>query len=211
MKNCSNRCRGILRRRRAAAKIHSTPSVQLKLASLRQTAEIIRGGGVVAYPTEACFGLGCDPRNSAAIARILRMKHRARAQGLLLLADRRTRFAGYVNSWGEHRAEIFASWPGPYTWLLPAGARASRWVRGDHRTIGVRVTAHRAAAALSRLCGLPIVSTSANRSGRKMLRTARAVLQEFGAEIDGVMDARIGHRVAPSVIRDGATLRVLRG
>lgn len=179
--------------------------------SLHIAAQIIRSGGVVAYPTESCFGLGCDPNNKNAIARILQMKHRTRAKGLLLIADHRARFCGYVATWGKQRAEIFASWPGANTWLLPAGARASVWLCGVHKTIGIRVTAHRAAAQLSRMSAMPLVSTSANRGGRKMLRSASAVLREFGSEVDAVVDARIGTRKSPSTIRHATTMQIIRG
>jgi len=181
-------------------------------AQLTRAAAVIRAGGVVAYPTEACFGLGCDPRNPAAIRRILRIKRRRRDKGLILIADHHRRLLRFVDSFEVAcREQIFASWPGRHTWLLPAGPFASRWLRGDHPTLAVRVTAHRGAATLCRLARMPIVSTSANRSGRRMLRSADAVRREFGGEIDAVVDGRIGGAAQPSVIRDAATGAVLRG
>jgi len=186
----------------------------LNLDSLRRAAEVIRAGGVVAYPTEACFGLGCDPRNRAALRRILRIKRRPRGMGMILIADRMSRLAPFVGAGAfdaDCREAMLASWPGRHTWLLPAAPRASRWLRGDHPTLAVRVTAHRGAATLCRLARMPIVSTSANRSGRRMLRSADAVRREFGGEIDAVVDGRIGGAAQPSVIRDAATGAVLRG
>lgn len=182
------------------------------LASLAQAAGVIRAGGVVAYPTESCFGLGCDPRNLAAIRRILRIKRRPRAKGLIVIAARAEQLLPFVDFPAPpRRAHILASWPGPHTWLLPARARASRWLRGDHGTLAVRVIAHREAAMLCRLAGMPIVSTSANRAGRRMLRSSRAVLREFGDEIDFIVDGRIGGARAPSIIRHGETGEVVRG
>lgn len=181
-------------------------------ARIAHAAAVIRAGGVVAYPTESCFGLGCDPRNPAAISRILRIKRRRRGKGLILIADHRRRLLRFVDSFEVAcREQIFASWPGPHTWLLPAGPSASRWLRGDHPTLAVRVTAHRGAATLCRLARMPIVSTSANRSGRPMLRSGGAVLREFGDEVDFVVDGRIGNRRAPSMIRHGHTGEVVRG
>lgn len=180
--------------------------------SLTRAAAIIRAGGVVAYPTEACFGLGCDPRNPAAIRRILCIKRRRRNKGLILIADHRRRLLRFVDSLEVAcREQIFASWPGRHTWLLPAGPYASRWLRGDQPTLAVRVTAHRGAATLCRLARMPIVSTSANRSGRRMLRSSGAVLREFGDEVDFVVDGRIGNQHAPSIIRHGQTGEVVRG
>ena len=180
--------------------------------SLARAAAVIRAGGVVAYPVEACFGLGCDPRRPAALRRILRMKRRARAQGMILIADRAGRLAPFVDTFEVAcREAMLASWPGRHTWLLPAAPRASRWLRGDHDTVAVRVTAHRGAAELCRLARTALVSTSANRSGRRMLRSAAAVRREFGYEVDCVVDGRIGGAGAPSVIRDGRSGELLRG
>jgi len=184
----------------------------LNLISTRAAAAIIRAGGVVAYPTEACFGLGCDPRNRPALRRILRIKRRPRAHGLILIADRIGRLAPFVGDFEVAcRAEMLASWPGRHTWILPAAPAASAWLRGEHAGVAVRVTAHRGAARLCRLAGMAVVSTSANRSGRRMLRSAAAVLREFGDEVDGVVDGRIGRAREPSVIRDGTTGAALRG
>ncbi|MGR3913394.1 MAG: Sua5/YciO/YrdC/YwlC family protein, partial [Gammaproteobacteria bacterium] len=108
------------------------------------------------------------------------------------------------------QARIAESWPGAHTWLLPAGARASHWLRGAHRSIAVRVTAHRDAAQLCKLARMALVSTSANRAGRRALRNANAVRRAFGGEVDFIVDGRIGRARAPSVIRDSADGRVLR-
>ena len=167
---------------------------------------------MVAYPTEAGFGLGCDPRNQSAIRRILWIKRRRRAKGLILIADRHSRLLPFLAAGAiDCRRQILDSWPGPHTWLLPAGTRASRWLRGDHVSLAVRVTAHREAAKLCQLAGMAIISTSANRTGRRMLRSARAVCAEFGGEVDFVVDGRIGRAVSPSVIRDFDSGRVVRG
>lgn len=178
--------------------------------SLARAAEVIRSGGVVAYPTESCFGLGCDPRNTAAVRRILRIKRRPRAKGLILIADRISRLLPYVDFRAVSRRQpILDSWPGRHTWLLPAGT--SRWLRGGHDTLAVRVTAHRDAARLCQLARTAIVSTSANRSGRRMLRCAHAVRREFGNEIDFIVDGRVGNARAPSIIRHFDTGEVVRG
>lgn len=180
-------------------------------ASIARAAEVIRAGGVVAYPTESCFGLGCDPRNRAAIRRILQSKRRPRAKGLILIADRRSRLLPFVGSFAVAcRAQILASWPGPHTWLLPTATHISRHLRGEHDTVAVRVTAHREAALLCRLARMPIVSTSANRAGRRMLRSATAVRREFGDEVDFIVDGRIGGARSPSSIRHAESGEVLR-
>ncbi len=180
--------------------------------SLARAAEVIRAGGVVAYPTEACFGLGCDPRNVAALRRILRIKRRPRSKGLILIADRCKQLQPYVDfAQITNREPILGSWPGRNTWLLPAAYGVSRWLRGCHTTLAVRVTAHRGAARLCRLARTAIVSTSANRSGKRMLRCASAVLREFGDEVDFIVDGRIGNAISPSIIRHFERGEVVRG
>ena len=188
-------------------------NLESHLDSLAHAAEVIRSGGVVAYPTEACFGLGCDPRNAAAVRRILRIKRRSPAKGLIVIADRFSRLRRYVDMDRvcAARHPAFDSWPGRQTWLLPAGKHASRWLRGEHRTVAVRVTAHRDAADLCRLARTAIVSTSANRSRRRMLRDADAVWREFGDEVDCIVNRRIGNANAPSSIRHFETGEVVRG
>ena len=110
----------------------------------------------------------------------------------------------------EMRGEIFASWPGPHTWLLPVRERTSRWLRGDHDSIAVRVTGHRYAKALCRTAGMAVVSTSANRSQCATLRSAENVLREFGDEVDCIMEGSIGSNRSPSVICDGVSGEFIR-
>ncbi|MCH1521435.1 MAG: Sua5/YciO/YrdC/YwlC family protein, partial [Arenicellales bacterium] len=95
---------------------------------------------MIAYPTEYCFGLGCDPTNESAVRRILTMKRRPWQQGLIVIADQPERLQGVID--GHHRelvAPALASWPGPDTWLLPATTQVGPWLKGRHSTIAVRV------------------------------------------------------------------------
>ena len=190
-------------------------------AALEHAAQLVRAGGVIAYPTEACFGLGCDPRNRRALRRILRIKRRARAKGMIIIADCAARLAPWLSLGSRHGDsridkfpdEVLASWPGANTWLLPAAKCASRTpreLRGAHDTLAVRVTAHRVAAQLCRLARMPLVSTSANRAGRPMLRSAQSVARAFVDEVDFIVDEPIGRRTAPSIIR-AADGRIVRG
>lgn len=166
----------------------------------------LAAGGVIAYPTESCYGLGCDPRNPRAVARILRLKGRPRSKGLILIGSAPAQFARYL---AEAPAAWPQYWPGPYTLLLPAGPRCPKWLTGRHRKLAVRVTAHPEAARLCRGLGMALVSTSANRSGQVMLRTAAACRREFGAAVR-VLDGRIGQRRRPSTIVDPASGGVVR-
>lgn len=178
--------------------------------ALRHAARVLRAGGVIAYPTEAVYGLGCDPLNRAAVERLLTIKQRPAGKGLILIASRFEQLIPFVQRPADevmHRLE--QTWPGPVTWLIPANPATPRWLRGDHDSLAVRVTAHPLAAALCNAFGGPIVSTSANASGRPPARTAlQARLRCPG--VDLVVHGATGGLKRPSAIRDartGATLR----
>lgn len=179
--------------------------------SLRQALRILRGGGVLAYPTEGCFGLGCDPRRVAAVRRILAMKRRHWRQGLILIGGRWQHVAPWVDTADTAAvARARASWPGPYTWLLPARPGVSRWLRGEHDTIAVRVTAHPLASALCRGFNGAIVSTSANRHGGRPAMNAAQVRRQLGRQVDLILPGSLSGHSGPTEIRDARTGDVLR-
>jgi L-threonylcarbamoyladenylate synthase len=178
---------------------------------------VIAAGGLIAYPTEAVYGLGCDPCDADAVRRILAIKGRSEDKGLILIAAGFEALAPFVEVLdAERMAEIRASWPGPNTWLLPARHDTPCWLTGRYDTLAVRVTAHPIAAALCRawscLGGGALVSTSANRSGRVPARTVVGVRLQFGATPpDLIVAGSCGGNARPSTIRDGRSGRVLRG
>ena len=105
---------------------------------LQQAAQVVRRGGLVAYPTEYCFGLGCDPLSRAAVLRLLRLKRRPTEKGLILIASDIAQLARYVEDIPD---KVLATWPGPHTWLLEAREGVPGWITGKHPRIAVRVTA----------------------------------------------------------------------
>lgn len=174
---------------------------------LQRAAKILRQGGIVAYATEYCFGLGCDPANRTAVIRLLRIKQRPVRKGLIVLAADVEQLAPYV----QHiPTEVAASWPGPHTWLLPAQSGVPGWVTGEHESIAVRVTAHPQAAALCRAAGMAIISTSANRSAEAPARSDREVARRFGNRLDFILSGRVGEARAPTPIRDAVTRQLVR-
>lgn len=179
--------------------------------SLRQAVELLRGGGVIAYPTEGCYGLGCDPRNASAVQRVLRLKGRNWRQGLILIGAGWRHVARWVDPSDTGAvARARATWPGPVTWLLPARVGVSSRVRGEHDTIAVRITAHPVAAALCQRFNAAIVSTSANRHGRPPALTAAQVRAMFGDRVDYVLHGPLGGLKGPTAIRDARTGETLR-
>ena len=176
-------------------------------------AALLRRGGVIAYPTEAVWGLGCDPRNEAAVLRLLQIKQRDIGKGLILIAAQVEDLKPYVDFGAlpeDALAGVLATWPGPHTWIVPADAGTPRWLTGDHDGIAVRVSAHPTVVALCRAFGGALVSTSANPAGAPppvaMTDFDPGLLQA----IDGVIEGDTGSLERPTPIRDARTGQVLR-
>ncbi len=177
---------------------------------LRLAARAVLGGGLIAYPTEAVYGLGCDPLDPGAVLDLLALKSRPVHKGLILIAADYAQLPPYVTEVAAERmAEVLAGWPGPRTWLLPARPETPPWLTGEHRTLAVRVTAHPVASALCQLTG-PLVSTSANPAGRRPARDALTVRRYFGDALDAVVTGPVDKSRRPSAIRDAASGRLLR-
>jgi L-threonylcarbamoyladenylate synthase len=178
---------------------------------INEAVRILQQGGVIAYPTEAVYGLGCDPDNHEAIEKLLAIKQRSRDKGLILIAADFQQLRPYLAEIDSTLKEkIMATWPGPMTWLWPANPAVSSLLRGMHDTIAVRVTAHSLAATLCRELGGPLVSTSANLSGKPPTRTAAEVRSQFGDRLDYVLEGEIGGLSRPSQIRDVLTGVIIR-
>lgn len=175
---------------------------------------LLRQGGVVAYPTEAVWGLGCDPFNADAVHRLLELKHRPAAKGMIVIAADLGQALPHL-LWDDlpeaRRSTIIASWPGPNTWLIPCRPEVPAWLRGEHDTLAVRITGHPVAAALCRAFGGVVVSTSANRAGEPPARRLDELPPDLLAELDAWLDGETGGQAQPSIIRDARSGEVLRG
>jgi L-threonylcarbamoyladenylate synthase len=183
------------------------------LADTEAVAALLRNGGVLAYPTEAVYGLGCDPHDRIAFERLFALKQRPPTQGVLLIAADFSQVERYIDLEkvpADVLAQVQASWPGPNTWIFPRTAAVPEWVAGAHAGIALRVTAHAPAAALCRAYGGALVSTSANPHGSPPARSAQTVLEYFGAALEGVLDAPLGGQQRPTVIRDALSGAIIR-
>lgn len=178
---------------------------------LRQAAHTIHHGGIIAYPTEAVFGLGCDPLNPEAVFRLLDIKQRPVEKGLILIAANLDQLAPFIAPLSEtDRKRLLATWPGPSTWLLPARPETPYWLTGSHDTIAVRVTAHPTASALCLAANHALVSTSANLSGRKPARSSLQARRQFGNQLDMILNGALGKEDRPTTIRDLSTDKLIR-
>jgi L-threonylcarbamoyladenylate synthase len=183
------------------------------LADVDGAAGLLGAGGVLAYPTEAVFGLGCDPHDHAAFERLFALKQRPPTQGVLLIAAEFSQVERYIELADVPAVvlrQVRASWPGPYTWIFPRSAEVPAGVAGNHAGIALRVTAHEPAAALCRAFGGALVSTSANPHGRPPARAAQTVVEYFGDALTGLLDAPLGGQDQPTVIRDALSGAIIR-
>jgi L-threonylcarbamoyladenylate synthase len=179
--------------------------------AIARAARAVLAGGVVAYPTEAVYGLGCLPENRAAVMRVLAIKRRSWRKGLLLIGADLAHLERFATLPSEpHRREILAAWPGPVTFVLPARAATPRWITGGRDTVAVRLTAHTIARELCARVGGALVSTSANVSRRPPHRRLLPLRRTLGNAVDVVLAGELGSLAQPTVIKDGRTGAVLR-
>ncbi|MGV3592176.1 MAG: L-threonylcarbamoyladenylate synthase [Gammaproteobacteria bacterium] len=164
----------------------------------------VQNGGVIAYPTEGVWGLGCDPFDEAAVMRILELKKRPVDKGLILVAADVAQIAALLDRLTpEQRAMVLSTWPGPTTWLLPDPEQlVPAWIKGKFATVAVRVSAHPGVVRLCRAFGGPLVSTSANPADAPPATSRVRVLTWFGGRLDYVVPGRLGGQRGPSTIRD---------
>jgi L-threonylcarbamoyladenylate synthase len=162
---------------------------------------LLKQGKIIAYPTEAIYGLGCDPFNGEAVKKILALKLRPAHKGLIVLIADWSQLMPLINVIPEHLLDaVRASWPGPVTWLFPKASTVPDWVSGTHNSIAIRMSAHPIAQAL---CSAgPIISTSANISGHEPARTIAEVQAQFPHGIDVLIEGALGGADQPSAIYD---------
>ncbi|NOQ94063.1 MAG: threonylcarbamoyl-AMP synthase [Methylophaga sp.] len=177
---------------------------------IRQAVTALNHGGVIAYPTEAVYGLGCDPWNVHAVKRLLDIKQRSWLKGLIIVAADFNQLQDFIAPVSaETLKELEATWPGPVTWLLPVNTNLPAYLSGFHDTIAVRVTAHKQTAELCREFGGAIVSTSANMAGAKPAKTIRQCRWNM-AHIDAIVPGQCSGSTQPTEIRDAQTGERLR-
>ena len=184
--------------------------------SVAEAAECLKQGHVLAYPTEAVWGLGCDPFNQQAFLEILCLKQRPMEKGVILLAAQIAQVEHLLESLtAEMRQKVLDSWshrsPGERatTWLLPAGNHIPNWIRGNHSKVAVRVTTHPLCVALCNAFDGCIVSTSANPAGGQPARSLQEANQYFSMQID-YLNGDLGLSQEPSRIIDAETGEVIR-
>jgi len=170
----------------------------------------LKRGGLIAYPTECCYGLGCDPLNRHAVKRILKLKQRSQHKGLILIAsDYRQVLRFLLPLTLDEQKKLKRDGAQAITYLMPARPSCPRWLRGKHNTLAVRFTAHPIAKQLCRTGNSALVSTSANRSGQRPAKNGHQCQRLFGKGVR-VLHGRVGKHKQPSKIVSWADNRIIR-
>ncbi|MEP3349520.1 MAG: Sua5/YciO/YrdC/YwlC family protein [Marinomonas sp.] len=168
-----------------------------------ELATILKQGGVIAYPTEAVWGLGCDPFNESAVRRILDLKSRPEYKGLILIAGAEQQLTPWLNTLEPKVADRLISInETPTSWVVPDTSITPSWVRGEHQSVAIRLSQHKPVQALCEAFQGVLVSTSANPAGLDPAMTAEEVNAYFGDKIDAIYDAPLGAASQPSQVRD---------
>ena len=171
----------------------------------------LRAGNVIAYPTEAVYGLGCDPASETAIRKLLTLKDRHESAGFVLIASEYSQLQPWIADINESLInKAMQTWPGPVTWLIPRAAGVPDYVAGNHDTIAIRITAHEPSRELCTAFGSALVSTSANHTANRPARSVEEVNDYFGHDIKGILAGPLGGAENPSEIRDLISGNIIR-
>lgn len=180
-------------------------------SEINQAVAYLKQGGVIAYPTESVYGLGCNPFNLDAICRILQIKHRSIDKGFILVASNWEQIEPYVEPIEPPLlAQVLSTWPGPITWVFPAKLDVPHWIRGKHTTLAVRISDHPIVQAICQFFGGPIISTSANIEGQPPARDYRTTQYNFGDQVDFIVNGKVGGLSQPTEIREALTGEIIR-
>lgn len=179
------------------------------MLSVTRAADILQRGGIIAYPTEGVFGLGCLPDNPAALHRLLAIKQRDVAKGLILIASNNDQLNGWLLL-PDGQALPPPDPSHPVTWIVPPGPKVDMLVRGDNPGVAIRLTCNPVAAAICDAVASPIVSTSANLSGKPVARNRFVLRRQFMQRVDYIVPGDCGPSSGPSEIRDFMSGKVLR-
>jgi L-threonylcarbamoyladenylate synthase len=179
--------------------------------ALTAACHALAAGEVIACPTEAVWGLSCDPDDEAAVKHLLALKGRPVSKGLILVAHDMEQLQFLLEDLSRQQVDtLSATWPGPATWLVPHRGRVPGWICGDHDTVAVRVSDHPVVSALCAAWGGPLVSTSANPAGALPARQAYQVRRYFGDRLGYIMPGATGAAGRPTTIRHLLSGQIIR-
>lgn len=174
--------------------------------NIYKAVEHLNKEGVIAYPTEGLYGLGCNPFSQSAVMKLLEIKKRSVRRGLILVASDFSQIRPLITPLPAYaKAQVMETWPGPVTWLFPISNNTPTWIKGDHNTIAIRISNHPIIQALCTINNGPIVSTSANISGYPSIRDLRSIQICFADKVDYIVQGNLGNLKGATSIRDALT------
>jgi L-threonylcarbamoyladenylate synthase len=184
-------------------------------SEIEKASEVIRNGGVVLYPTDTIWGLGCDPNNEEAIRKIFRIKRRVESKSLIILVCKADSIKDYVDDPVDIAFDLIDKWNKPLTIVYPRAKNISKMVSGSDNTIAIRVTQERFTKKLMEHLQHPLVSTSANISGQASPVSFSTISDEIKNEVDHIVNYKqsIITKIKPSTIikiNDNGSFEVLR-
>ena len=178
--------------------------------NVSQAVTTLQSGNIIAYPTEAVYGLGCDPFDLQAVKQLFHVKQRPFEKGVILVAASVEQVLPYVELQGQAWEQaVLQTWPGPVTWVLPAKEGVPDWVTGGRNTVAIRVSDHPVVQAICLAYGQPMVSTSANVTSEPPAVSCEEVFSVFNGKVDCVA-GELGGLDKPTQIRDAQTGQILR-
>ena len=186
-------------------------STRLSSWRLGHVVKQLNNGAVIAYPTEGVWGLGCSPFSLSAVSRILDLKQRSWEQGLILVASTMEQLTPFLAGLATEMLSVLErDWPGPVTYLVPDNGYCPLWIKGKHSSVALRVSRHPVIQDLCRNLQSPLVSTSANLSGRIPATNLLQVRRNFPEGVDILVPGRVGDSGRVSEIRDLVSGRIIR-
>jgi len=164
------------------------PVLKATVNNIREASKVVKNGGLVVYPTDTVYGLGCDPFNVRAVEKVFSVKGERKQKPLPILASdlERIEKIAYISEMARKIAE--KHWPGPLTLVVPKKTVLPNIVTCGLASVGVRVPNHKVAVQLISLCDGLLVGTSANKTGEKPPKTAREATKQLGRQVDIVLN-----------------------
>ena len=182
---------------------------------IRQAVEILKKGGLLLYPTDTVWGVGCDATNQEAVDKVYKLKQSHDKKGMLILVDSIDNVSRYVRKVPDVAWQLFEVADKPLTLILPGACGVAENLIPEEKTIGIRVPDHEFCKKLLRKLGRPLVSTSANISGKPTPASFGEISDEIRRGVDMIVDSSFeGNptRQASSIIMvgEGGEIKILR-
>ena len=178
--------------------------------AIRYAVHCVRQGGIIAYPTETVYGLGCDPLCARAVDEINSLKGRDAGKGLILIASRLQQLDSLIDVSDRNQRAAIVGEHEATSWIVPAQDTAPEWITGRHHTIAIRVSSHPLVMRLCDQLGHALVSTSANPAGKKPALTALQLHRYFDGLVDSMLVSNHNCSGKPSQIRELKSRQLLR-